>query len=87
MDLKQSSGGRLVRIGALTDLGAVEFMYGNSRFGVLLLKRIVRQAYLSEMILRVENGLLGMRQDQKLGYAEGQVLLIGPKSESPHLSF
>ena len=61
MDLKQSSRGGLVRIGALTDFGAVHFVYGNSRFGVLLLKRIVRQADLSEMILRVENGLLGMR--------------------------
>ena len=87
MDLQQSSLSSQVRIGALTDLRAVHFMYGNSRFGVLLLKWIVRQANLSEVVLRVENGLLSVRQDQQLGYAEGQVLLVGPESESPHLPF
>ena len=87
MDLQQSSLSSQVRIGALTDLCTVHFMYGNSRFVVLLLKWIVRQANLSEVVLRVENGLLSVRQDQQLGYAEGQVLLVGPERESPHLPF
>ena len=65
-------------------------MYGYCRVHVIifgfLLKWIVLQADLAQMVLAEEYNLLGLRQDQHLAYAKGQMTDIGPESESPHLS-